>query len=187
MLERQHQKEIERAVIELLEDYDLAKYPISVAAAAEALQVKIVPYSTLDSQVQNMAFDVSSDAFTIADAEYNSTTLAVNDVSGSNYNRARFSGAHELAHIFLGHNEKSPHKEDEADYFAGYLLAPHPLILTMPKDAVVADRFGVSGQCASYAIDQANRRRRESPLWEPHEQWLVNNAIWRGGGLIGRA
>lgn len=187
MLERQHQKEIERAVIEMLQDYDLAKYPISVGAAAEALDVKVVPYSSLDSHIRNVAFAVSSDAFTIADAEYNSATLAVNDVSGSNYNRARFSGAHELAHIFLGHSEESPFKEEEADYFVGYLLAPHPLILTLPKDAAVAERFGVSGQCASFAIDQANNRRKESSFWEPHEQWLVNNAVWRGGGLIGRA
>lgn len=187
MLERQRQKEIERAVIELLEDYDLAKYPISVGAVAEALKVRVVPYSTLDSHTQNMAFSVSNDAFTIADAEYSLTTLAVNDVSGSNYNRTRFSGAHELAHIFLGHNEKSPCREEEADYFAGYLLAPHPLILTLPKDAAVAERFGISGQCASFDIDQANRRCKESSFWEPHEQWLVNNAVWRGGGLIGRA
>ena len=54
-----------------------------------------------------MAFSVSNDAFTIADAEYNLTTLAVNDVSGSNYNRTRFSGAHELAHIFLEHDKRA--------------------------------------------------------------------------------
>lgn len=108
MLERQHQKEIERAVIEMLQDYDLAKYPISVGAAAEALGVKVVPYSSLDPHMRNAAFAVSSDAFTIADAEYNSATLAVNDVSGSNYNRSRFSGAHELAHIFFGTVKKTP-------------------------------------------------------------------------------
>ncbi len=41
--------------------------------------------------------------------------------------RMRFTLAHELGHIVLGHHQEQPWEEKEADYFASQLLAPRPV------------------------------------------------------------
>lgn len=187
MLERLRQKELEQIVVDMLEDYGLTTYPMSIQSVAHKLGIKLAPYSSLDERTRELALNASSDAFTVTDVEYSSVVMAFNDMKGSNFYRSRFSGAHEIGHIVLDHREDDPTSEAEADYFAGYLLTPHPLILTMPEGESVSERFGVSSWCADFARDQAQRRCKEKPCWEPHEKWLLDNAEWKGGGLIGRA
>lgn len=113
------------------------------------------------------------------------TRIVVADMNGTYYCRSRFSGGHEVGHIVLEHNENTPDREREADYFSGYLLSPHPLVLRHRFEDV-ADTFGVSGPCAHFAWDQAQTRKREGGPWRPHEQWLLDNVVWKGGGLVGR-
>lgn len=45
----------------------------------------------------------------------------------ANRRRMRFTLAHELGHIVLGHHQEQPWEEKEADYFASQLLAPRPV------------------------------------------------------------
>lgn len=114
--------------------------------------------------------------------------VVVDDTVGAHFYRSRFSGGHETGHIWLEHEEDAPGRESEADYFAGYLLAPHPLIISMgnQNSAEVSERFGISRDCATLAIRQANIRKREGGPWRPYEKWLLENAQWRGGGLLGK-
>lgn len=186
MVSRARQIEIEVEIVEMLKDYGRAMYPMSIGKVAEALGIDIVPYSSLDERERRLALAASGDAFGIHNADFTIAKIVVNDMTGSYYNRSRFSGAHEVGHIHLEHKEDTPNRETEADYYAGYLLAPHPLILTIPKGASIADRFGISQPCADFAYDQAQNRLREGGAWRPHEKWLIENATWRGGGLIGR-
>lgn len=116
------------------------------------------------------ALAASGDAFEIYNADFTAAKIAINDMEGSYFNRSRFSGGHEVGHIHLEHTEHTPNREAEADYYAGYLLAPHPLVLTMPKEASIADKFGISQWCADFAYDQAEVRRREGGPWRPHEK-----------------
>ncbi|MBE6465802.1 ImmA/IrrE family metallo-endopeptidase [Denitrobacterium detoxificans] len=187
MLKRARQIEIETAVVELLEDYDIKTYPISISKTAKALRINLIPYSALPERERNAALSASNDAFTYRNADFSIIGIAVNDEIGSNFCRARFSGGHEIGHAFLGHEPNTPHCEEEADYFSGYLLAPHPLILVKPSNASIEDRFGVSKKCADFAADQAVRRDNENAPWRHHERWLLENATWKGGGLFGRA
>ncbi len=186
MVSRARQIEIEVEVVEMLKDYGLASYPMSIGMVAEALGIALVPYSTLGEKERELALAASGDAFGIHNADFTVAKIAVNDTAGFNFNRSRFSGGHEVGHIHLEHTEDTPNREAEADYYAGYLLAPHPLILTMPKEASIADKFGISQSCADFAYDQAEVRRREVDPWRPHEKWLIEHATWKGGGLVGR-
>ncbi len=190
MVTRAREIEIEKAVIDLLEDYSLASYPISISRVLKTLQVDLVPYSNLEEEEKQLALLASRDkAFNITSHDYIRAQVVLDDTRGSYFYRSRFSGSHETGHIWLGHDRNMPSYEVEANYFAGYLLAPHPLILTMKRQTSpeVADRFGISEPCASYAIDQANIRRREGGPWRPHEQWLLNHVQWEGGGLLASA
>ncbi len=191
MLTREKEIEIEKAVVELLEDCEgLGTYPVSIVNVLEAMGVDIVPFSSLTEEEKQLSLLASRDkAFNITSHDYMRAQVVVDDTRGSYFYRARFSGAHEAGHIWLEHDETTPNREAEANYFAGYLLAPHPLIIAMenPTSSQVAERFGISEPCASYAIDQAKDRRREGGCLRPHEQWLLDNVQWKGGGLLGRA
>lgn len=185
-LTRERQVEIEVVVQELIEDYGLVQYPQSIQRAAKVLGVELRAYSTLRASQRELARAASEDAFSVTTPDMATATIAFEDGAGSMYERLRFSGGHELGHIVLEHSEDYPDREAEADYFSGYLLAPHPLVITTPQGIFIAERFGISASCAGFAIDQAHDRRLEGAPWLPHERWLLDHAVWRGGGLIGR-
>lgn len=187
MLARARQIEIEEAVVEMLEDHDLKSYPVSIGRVAEALGIEVVRYSKLPNEARESALKVSDDAFTVSSTDYTVTRMVVNDTIGSHHYRSRFSGGHEIGHIYLGHGESTPQREDEADYFSGYLLAPHPLVIARRRDYSISHIFGISGKCAHQAMRQTDVRRKEGGTWRAHEEWLLRNVIWEGGGLVGQA
>ena len=57
---------------------------------------------------------------------------------------------HEIGHYVLGHKEPSALAEKMADYFAGYALAPTPIIATKHCYSVtdIENAFRVSKMCA---------------------------------------
>lgn len=189
MLTRERKTEIETILIEVLQDFGLAIYPMSINRIADALDIELIPHSSLTPRIRELAISASEDGFSLSSPDYAFAQIVFDD-RGSYYYRARFSGGHEIGHIVLEHPENGGGYEEEADYFGGYLLVPHPLVIMMGNNATitrVADLFGVSRPCASFAIDQAHARHREGGPWRPHEQWLVDNVVWKGGGLLGRA
>jgi hypothetical protein len=97
--------------------------------------------------------------------------------------RQLFSLGHELGHIWLGHSQGNPLSEAEADYFSGYLFAPHPLIMQNKLFSAdsIASTFKTGNWCANIAFNQAVERvRKGSNLLLPHEQWIIDNIILRG-------
>lgn len=187
VLTRERQIEIEIAAVELLEDFGLTDYPVSITRVAEALGIKLVPYSSLSEDEQGLAFAASGDAFHARTCDFMDVRIAFDDTNGSLFLRSRFSGGHEVGHVILAHRENTPRREREADYFAGYLLAPHPLVLNRPAGHSLSEVFGVSEKCAAFALDQAEIRKAEGGPWLPHEQWLLDNIVWKGGGLLAHA
>lgn len=184
-LSRERQIEIEIAVIETLQDVGVSQFPVSISLLAHALGIKLVPYSSLHDDERTLAFQVSGDAFHVRNCNYTDTRIIFDDTNKAHYYRSRFSGGHEIGHIVLEHDETTPDREREADYFSGYLLAPHPLILRLHEGFSISDVFGVSNECAFVATKQAALRRSEGVSWRPHEKWLIENATWKGGGLLG--
>ena len=189
MITHTRRLEIEYAVVELLEEYDLTTYPISIKAVLESLQIDLVPYSSLNEREKHLTDLASQDkAFNITSRDYMRAQVICDNIRDSYFKRSRFSGGHETGHIWLGHEEYTPNREDEANYFAGYLLVPHPLILAMnnPSPFSICEHFGVSEDCALIAIAQANNRKSEGTPWRSHEKWLLNHVEWKGGGSLGR-
>lgn len=185
MLTRARQIEIEIEVVTLLQELGINRYPMSVQDLAEGLGIELVKYSSLSVEERALAKAASDDAFHVRTADFYETRIVLDD-RGAYYFRSRFSGAHEIGHIWLEHREGTADREAEADYFAGYILVPHPLVLSAPEGESVSDLFGVSCPCANYAKNQAQSRRREGASVRPHERWLLGNVVWEGGGLVGR-
>lgn len=79
--------------------------------------------------------------------------------------RQRFTVAHELGHLLLGHTLQDGRQESEADYFASVLLMPDALLAALQRrrllltEAFLMRIFGVSAACA--------RRKRQSLLCPP--------------------
>lgn len=180
--DRTRQIKIEIIGVELLEDYDLALYPLSVKEFADRLGIHLSPYHFLTEEARRLAPLASRDAFAAYDSSFTSCHVAYD--GGAYRQRSRFSCFHEIGHIVLEHDPKDPMKEDEADYFAGYLLTPHPLVRACKTPQEVERRFGVSGNCAGFAWDQMQRRWAEQAPLRPHEKWLLKNVAWRGGDPI---
>ena len=157
----------------LLQDLGISHYPMSVQDLAEGLGIELVKYSSLSEDERALARAASDDAFHVRTADFYETRIVLDDCVGAYYFRSRFS-------------EDTVDREAEANYFAGYILVPHPLVLTASKGGSVSDLFGVSGQCADFARDQAEARLREGGPRRLHEQWLLDNVAWEGGGLVGR-
>ena len=186
MITRPRQIEIENAVVGLLKDFGITQYPMGINVIAEALGIQMVPYSSLSFAERQLAFASSDDAFTMRTNDFTSAQVLFFFFYGAYYYRSRFSCAHEVGHIYLEHTEGLLNCESEANYFAGYLLAPHPLVLRRKPGQSIKDLFGISGDCAQVAFEQAQRREREGGCWRPHEYWLIKNVEWKGGGAYGR-
>lgn len=170
--------DIECAVVELLDDYGITQYPLNPRNIATLLGLSVIDYATLDLQAQKDFMTLSENGF-----------LYINSIEceGKIYVRkdnrfplrSYFSLAHEIAHWWLEHLTLDVYAEDEADYFAGYPLAPHPLILrhqlTQEK---ISKYFNIGDYATKVAYDQAWRRyklRGSDKL--PHEDWILNNLV----------
>ena len=72
--------------------------------------------------------------------------------------------AHEIGHIYLGHQEDGPAEEIEAHYFAAQLFMPEYSIMMMSKEhgSISANDlieiFGVSPEAAARRINTMNKR-----------------------------
>lgn len=183
MYARERQIEIEQVFVEFIEDYGITEYPISIQRVAAAADIGLVPYSELDTKTLALARSLSRDAFNLSTFDYGMCKIAYND-NPVYRKRSRFSCAHEIGHILLEHGPNDYAREREADYLAGYMLIPHPLLLEYNSRHGVASRFNTSDDCASFAIDQALARKAEGAPWRQHERWLIDNITWRGGGCL---
>lgn len=56
MISRERQIEIEIEVKEMLKEYELATYPISISKVAKALGIDLIPYSSLAEKREEFGF-----------------------------------------------------------------------------------------------------------------------------------
>ena len=82
MISRERQIEIEIEVKEMLKEYELATYPISISKVAKALGIDLIPYSSLAEKERNLAFTASEDAFSICSPDLTIATIVFNDTNG---------------------------------------------------------------------------------------------------------
>ena len=170
--------EIEESVADLLEDWGCRSYPFMMMDLACWADAELVPYSQLSTQERIDAFAASKDAFTVV--KNGKHAIFYNEYVTPG-NRRRFSMAHEIGHIWLGHTEQTEENEKAANYFAGYLLAPHPLIIKYSLWNSMKTSLLITDWCANYAYDQARNRQLDQRAWTEHEQRIVDMITVIGG------
>lgn len=165
--------------IDILIEYGTNSLPISVKRISNNLPIKILfdTYSHL-IEYQGFTYDEVCDAFKSEDGAVilNGDTYCIlyNDRDRSSQ-RIRFTLAHELGHIVLGHLEfdaclcrLSDYEYDvlekEANQFASQLLSPEPLIYDILKkshsirSSQIHSIFDISYQSADCVIKRMNTR-----------------------------
>ena len=79
--------------------------------------------------------------------------------------RRRFTIAHELGHVYLGHKQRGIQQENEADWFAAQLLMPECIMMELwSRNGWLmqhegSDWFMVSGAAARHRIGEMQRKR----------------------------
>ena len=173
--------EIEQEVADLYEECTNAvSLPLDLLIICKINHYILKPYSSLSRDELEDALDESEDGFT--------KIIEVNGVFRYCifYNdslcdaRIRFTIAHEIGHIRLGHLDENilPYKiaEAEANYFAKYLLSPHPVSnkLQLASPAEFAETYHISNQAAEYTFTSYRKRiMYGSCYFEDHEVTIL--------------
>lgn len=101
--------------------------------------------------------------------------LVYYDTKKVSLERLKFSLAHELGHIVMGHHGTDPAEEIEADFFAAHLLIPRPILAEflsrekLPIEVNFYNLFNVSRSCLymiqdshdAYVVPRINRALRD--------------------------
>ncbi|MBQ9947377.1 MAG: ImmA/IrrE family metallo-endopeptidase [Oscillospiraceae bacterium] len=155
--------------VKALLDAGISRLPVDLEQVAEFYSIRIVDYPAcaeyLGMSVEQLYSSISPYGFSFCDeGEF---VCAVNG-NACGKSRRRWTLAHELAHILLGHIENSGTAplsevcEREADCFAAELLAPMDVLqfcaVSSPQE--IARLCGLSLQAAQYRYEELLALRR---------------------------
>jgi hypothetical protein len=145
-------EEIKKIIVKLFADYGINTMPITGFEVAVKLGIKVLPYSAFQYQdgiVETMK-KASKEGFSCGGR------IFYNDDSSNSYERINWTIMHEIAHIILEHLENSELAEAEAEFFAGYAIAPIVLIhkLRIKDFGGVSETFGLRVQASVYAFNR---------------------------------
>lgn len=90
------------------------------------------------------------------------TLLLYNDQSPPA--RQRFTLAHELGHLLLGHGVRSMREEDEADFFAAALLMPDALLTALCRRGLRLTEHFLTRE---FGVSRAAARRKRAAFLSP--------------------
>ena len=139
---------IERKVVDLYIEQGITEIPIDPFEIIKKRGYILVPFSKLQNTFLSREDNDKHDALSFFDPELKNYVIVYNDEKP--LLRLRFTLMHEIAHIDLGHKCESDLARRMADYYAGYALAPYPLIglLTSGSKEEIQNKFWVSKECA---------------------------------------
>lgn len=130
--------------------------PIDIEKVAKLFNIPLIPYSEIEKSENMEYLDIintcGNDAVV---AMFNKkSTILYNDRIMSKC-RIRWSIAHELGHVLLGHRTHSSEHETEADVFAKELLAPTDALVYLDNHTKLTPKlikqvFKVSNQASEY-------------------------------------
>ena len=174
-------EEIKETICDFLCDYDVDKLPIDVFELAQKMKVKIVRASEILKKHPKKVDEYQIYAFPPSYLHYDPIKqrfiIYLDDV-GTKIKRQRFSMAHEIMHIILGHTEQNSRNETEANFGATYLLAPTSLALIegaykpLMNPTIVMDIFDVSFSEAEIAVRYFENRIFCNSDYKPYEKEL---------------
>lgn len=116
-------EKIVKKILYVYKKCDIRTFPIDCFVLLEKYGFTVHTYSNLfknNPRIYELCIACSDDAYILKNI------IAYNDRQISS--RIRFSLMHEFAHHILKHKEETPENEEEADYFASYILAPRSIM-----------------------------------------------------------
>lgn len=172
---------IETVITDALEDYHLAQYPFDVWHALNLQGYRVTRYSLLPEEDRNRILEKYPEALTLRRRGLIPSGIEILYNDQRSENRIRFSLAHELGHIWLEHPDQSmcqsletiERAEAEANFFAGYLLAPTALVLS--RGLETPEQIAKSLDLSFEAAQLVNERVKKHLLWplSPVEKKLL--------------
>ena len=148
---------IKEVACHLLVQFNVRCMPISGFEIANKMSIILVPYSSLSPDKLKWAYKISPDGFYYEDNEneFGVEKIYYNDIDWS-YEKLNMTILHEIGHCVLDHTGENPDREeDEAKFFAKYMIAPPVLVdkidPTCPED--IMNFFDVTFEAANYAYD----------------------------------
>lgn len=139
-LSHQRYEEIKRKIANFLEDYNVNEIPVDVFELARKMKIKIVFASEIlkkhPEKVDEYILFNYPHSYLYYDSDNQQLIVYIDDI-GCKRRRQRFSLAHEIIHIILGHTEQNKKNEAEANFGATYLLAPTSLALMKQNNGIL--------------------------------------------------
>lgn len=168
-------EEIREIMSSLLCRHRITHFPISGFEIAKRQGIKIVPYSHYSEELRKLYMSASNDGFNVINHE-GQAIIYYND--GMPYERINFTILHELAHIILGHREHSVLAEKEANFAAGFLIAP-PAALALfnpqsPLEVRTICQTSRQASVHSFKRYQSWKRARSRRPMADYERTLYN-------------
>ncbi|CAB4567575.1 unannotated protein [freshwater metagenome] len=179
--------EIKSLVADLIEDYGLT-YPIDPFNLGELLGAEIVVHKRkLPSIAAHLQ---TSDGFTESIRTEFGVTFRVHVNGEMPEARQRFTLAHECAHIWLDHLVDGnfvdfDRGEQEANFFASYLLAPDVLVdswLARVQVPEISSEFNVSHEAATFVFKRYMKAAALGPLESEVDLRILRSATRRNEG-----
>lgn len=183
-MQRENYKRARDAAWRTLIEYHIAELPVRVSSLCEMKKIVLFPYSKNPNFISTVSPNNETDGFTIAGTR---TIIFYNDQCTAQ--RCRFTIAHELGHIVLGHlkrgeitqmnrepDPKDNELEQESNIFASRLLAPacvlHALHINTPEE--IAKLCDISIQSARFRAERMHvLNARNKFLLSPLEQKVI--------------
>lgn len=162
---------IERKVVALYVEQGICSIPIDPFAIIKKRGYILVEYNKINHPTKKDG----DDAFSWYDPQRKTYVIAYNP--NRYIDRVRFTLMHEIGHIDMGHKCESELAKKIADYFAGYALAPSPLIhkFASADVATIGAVFQVSPQCAQARSDRYVKwLEYGKPTYKDYERVLLS-------------
>lgn len=167
--------EIERKVVELYIKEKIHSVPINPFKIIERRGYILIPFSRIEAENRPAEVNDDNDAFSFYSPKENNYYIIYNDERP--LPRIRFTLMHEIGHIELGHKLESDLARREADYFAGYALAPSPLINTLALGNYfkIKSMFWISNECAEVRYNSFCKWKEfGGVLYKDYEETLLD-------------
>ena len=185
-LSDQRYEQIKITIANFLEDYDVKTIPIDVFEIAKQMRIKIVFASEIlkkhPKKIDAYCLFKFPHSYLYYDNDAQQLIIYIDDI-GTKKKRQRFSLAHELMHIILGHTEQNETNEAEANFGATYLLAPTSLALARSNDermfvpSKLEKIFDVSGSEAEIIARYNSNRVALVDLKEKEYEKKINGLL----------
>lgn len=157
-LDSSRYEEIAMTASEVLTDYGINSFPIDVFELAKRMKFKVCTYSEFKPTETIVLLNGSDEGMSCYGCDSKRFLIVYNDSKIKT--RIRFTIAHEIGHIVLGHKESNEETESEANFFARQLLVPPCVLLFkhITDFLVISNMFDVSTEVALNAINAIENR-----------------------------